>query len=70
MFDTFVLLLIIGGVLLFYPLDETVLQQATGYSLAQTKLFLGVFVTSVFVALVSFTVLLYFTKKKVWADAH
>jgi len=63
MFDSFVLLLIIGGVLLFYPLDETVLQEATGYSLAQARLFLGVFVTSVFAALVGFTVLLYYKKE-------
>jgi len=63
MFDTFVLLLIIAGVLLFYPLDQTVLQQATGYSLTQVRLFLGVFVSSAFMALVGFTVLLYFKKE-------
>jgi len=63
MFDMFVLLLLIGGVLLFYPLDESVLKEATGYSLAQAKLFLGVFVTSVFVALVGFTVLVYHKKE-------
>jgi uncharacterized protein (TIRG00374 family) len=63
MFDTFVLLLLIGGVLLFYPLDETVLKASTGYSLAEAKLFLGVFVTSVFAALVGFTVLVYHKKE-------
>jgi len=63
MFDMFVLLLLIGGVLLFYPLDEAVLKQATGYSLAEAKLFLGVFVTSIFAALVGFTVLLYYKKE-------
>ncbi len=63
MFDMFVLLMIIGGVLLFYPLDETVLREATGYSLDQAKLFLGVFVTSVFAALVGFTVFVYHKKE-------
>jgi uncharacterized protein (TIRG00374 family) len=63
MFDTFVLLLLVAGVLLFYPLDETVLQRTTGYSLAQVRLFLGVFATSLFAGLVGFTVLLYFQKE-------
>lgn len=63
MFDMFVLLLLIGGVLLFYPLDETVLRHATGYSLMDVRLFLGVFVTSVFAALVGFTILVYFKKE-------
>jgi uncharacterized protein (TIRG00374 family) len=63
MFDTFVLLLIIGGVLLFYPLDESVLHRATNVSLTQARMFLGVFVSSVFVALVGFTVLLYYKKE-------
>lgn len=62
MFDMFVLLLIIGGVLLFYPLDETVLQRTTDFSLAQARLFLGVFVSSVFAALVGLTVVLYYKK--------
>jgi uncharacterized protein (TIRG00374 family) len=63
MFDMFVLLLLMGSILLFYPLDETVLQRTTGYSLADARLFLGVFVTSVFVALVAFTVLVYHKKE-------
>jgi uncharacterized protein (TIRG00374 family) len=63
MFDTFVLLLLIAGVLLFYPLDETVLLQATGRSLADVKFFLGVVVTSVFAVLVGLTVLVYFKKE-------
>jgi len=62
MFDMFVLLLLIGGVLLFYPLDETVLMRATGHSLADVRLFLGVIVTSAFAVLVGFTLLLYFKK--------
>ena len=67
MFDMFVLLLLIGSVLLFYPLDETVLLESTGRSLADVRFFLGVVVTSVFALLVGFTVLLYF-KKDVAAD--
>lgn len=63
MFDTFVLLMLIGGVLLFYPLDETVLLESTKYSLAQARFFLGVVVTTVFAVLVGFTVLLYFKKE-------
>jgi hypothetical protein len=62
MFDTFVLLLLIAGVLLFYPLDEGVLMSATHYSLSQVRFFLGVVVTSVFAAMVAFTALLYFQK--------
>ena len=63
LFDMFVLLLVIGGVLLFYPLDETVLLRATGYSLADARLYLGVFASSLFLALVGFTVLLYYQKE-------
>jgi uncharacterized protein (TIRG00374 family) len=63
MFDTFVLLLIIGGVLLFYPLDEAVLQRAMDVSLTQARVYLGVGVSSLFVALVGFTVLLYYQKE-------
>jgi uncharacterized protein (TIRG00374 family) len=62
MFDTFVLLMLIAGVLMFYPLDETVLIQATGRSLADAKFFLGVIATSAFATLVGFTVLLYYKK--------
>jgi uncharacterized protein (TIRG00374 family) len=67
MFDMFVLLLLIGGVLLFYPLDEAVLLKSTGYSLAQARLFLGVLATSAFAVLVGLTVLLYY-KKELAAD--
>lgn len=63
MFDTFVLLMLIAGVLFFYPLDETVLLRTTGHSLADARFFLGGVVTSVFAALVGFTVLLYFQKQ-------
>ncbi|GAB4341250.1 MAG: lysylphosphatidylglycerol synthase transmembrane domain-containing protein [Candidatus Abyssubacteria bacterium] len=63
MFDTFVLLLLIAGVLLFYPLDERVLMSETNYSLAQVRFFLGVIVTSIFAAMVAFTALLYFQKE-------
>jgi hypothetical protein len=62
MFDTFVLLMLIGGVLMFYPLDEDVLMQATNRSLGQVRFFLGIVVTSGFAALVGFTVLLYYKK--------
>ncbi len=62
MFDTFVLLVLIAGVLMFYPLDETVLIEATGRSLADARFFLGVVATSVFGVLVGFTVLLYYKK--------
>jgi len=63
MFDMFILLVLIAGVLLFYPLDETVLLSATKYSLADARFFLGVVVTSAFAGLVGFTVLLYFKKE-------
>lgn len=63
MFDMFVLLMLIAGVLFFYPLDETVLLRATGHSLADARFFLGGVVSSVFAALVGFTVLLYFQKQ-------
>jgi uncharacterized protein (TIRG00374 family) len=62
MFDTFVLLMLIGGVLMFYPFDEKAFSDATGYSLSQVKFFLGIGVTSGFFALVGFTILLYYNK--------
>jgi len=62
MFDMFVLLLLIAGVLLFYPLDETVLLSATGRSLEDIRFFLGVVATSAFAGLVGFILLLYYKK--------
>jgi hypothetical protein len=63
LFDMFVLLLLIGGVLLFYPLDEAVLLKATGYSLGKARLYLGVLATSGFAVLVGLTMLLYYRKE-------
>lgn len=63
MFDMFVLLLVIGGVLLFYPLDESVLQRAVNVSLDQARMWLGGVAWLVFVTLVGFTVLLYYKKE-------
>lgn len=63
MFDTFVLLLLMAGVLLFYPLDEEVLTRTTSYSLTHVKLFLGVFVTSVFAVVLGLTILVYHQKE-------
>lgn len=62
MFDTFVLLILIAAVLMFYPFDETAFSAAVGYSLGQARFFLGIVVSSGFVALVGFTVLLYYKK--------
>jgi hypothetical protein len=63
MFDSFVLLMLIAGVLLFYPLDEKIFSQAIGYSLARVKFLLGVVATSGFFGLVGFTILLYYKKE-------
>ncbi|RJP24498.1 MAG: UPF0104 family protein [Candidatus Abyssobacteria bacterium SURF_5] len=62
LFDTLVLLILIAGVLMFYPFDEELFLQATGRSLEQATFFLGLIATSGFAVLAGFTVLLYHKK--------